>query len=471
MKSRPAIADDSEETRPLRVRVVAAGERLFRSNGYAAVSMDTIASELGVSKKTLYTAVRSKEEILSEIIEDSLRRISAQIDVLFDERDVRFVDKAAQWFVYLRFIHDTVTPIDLVRDIRRNAPTAWNLVRAHARRRTERIAAFFASGIASGSVRKDLDARILARLYSSCSAGILDESGLTGVRLQRRRAFEVFGRVFYTGMFTAEARENIQKVKDLRPTDTIHVRVPTMSVGTDTVRERILHAGRMHFFRFGYGKVRMDEIAAETGISKKTLYNHFASKEDLLREVLRDFSGSIAASTLDVSDESVFEYVRSLRSFVVSMADRLSEITPQFIRDLMRSAPAFFQELQAWRSDSIDDRFATVLRKGQRIGAIRSDVAAAHLARVYRIVLDSALRPEELAQDNIPPVDMYRTIVNVLFIGCLEDCDHRPFIDAYARRSTVGTSVQSSSRAIRTPKRTATKERNKRTTARSTHAH
>ncbi|MFM7774869.1 MAG: TetR/AcrR family transcriptional regulator, partial [Candidatus Kapaibacterium sp.] len=32
-----------------------AGERLFRSNGYAAVSMDTIAAELGVSKKTLYT--------------------------------------------------------------------------------------------------------------------------------------------------------------------------------------------------------------------------------------------------------------------------------------------------------------------------------------------------------------------------------------------------------------------------------
>lgn len=431
MAIRTPIAESGEAVPTLRDRVVLAGERLFRADGYAAVSMDTIAAELGVSKKTLYTAVRSKEEILSDIIEHSLRSISEHIDIVFDRPDLSFVEKAAHWFVFLRFIHDNVTPTELIRDIQRNAPQAWRLIRLHARQRTERIGAFFHSGLQSGEVRRDLDTRIAARLYSSCSAGILEESVLTGVKLRRQRAFEVFGQLFYTGMFTAEARKTLQKVRELAPMPSGRADVETeSSVGTD-LRARIIHAGRTHFFRLGYSKVRMDEIATETGISKKTLYNNFSSKEDLLREVLREFANGVAESTLTVSDESIFEYVRSLRTFIITMANRLSEITPQFVRDLARTAPEFLDELLAWRSDAIDTRFAAVLHKGQRIHAIRSDISASHLARVYRVVLDSALRPDELTQDDILPVDMYRTIVNAMFIGNLEDSYHSAFVEAY----------------------------------------
>jgi len=50
----------------------------------------------------------------------------------------------------------------------------------------------------------------------------------------------------------------------------------------DANRQRIVDAGRAHFFSHGFRSVTMDDLAGELGISKKTLYAHFPGKIDLL---------------------------------------------------------------------------------------------------------------------------------------------------------------------------------------------
>ena len=52
---------------------------------------------------------------------------------------------------------------------------------------------------------------------------------------------------------------------------------------SDTKRADILSAGARHFMEDGYGRTSMDAIAATAGVSKQTVYSHFASKEDLFR--------------------------------------------------------------------------------------------------------------------------------------------------------------------------------------------
>ena len=56
---------------------------------------------------------------------------------------------------------------------------------------------------------------------------------------------------------------------------------------TDT-RRRILDAAYRLFRRQGYSRVSMDEIAAATTVTKRTLYYHFKSKDQLLADVLED---------------------------------------------------------------------------------------------------------------------------------------------------------------------------------------
>jgi AcrR family transcriptional regulator len=56
----------------------------------------------------------------------------------------------------------------------------------------------------------------------------------------------------------------------------------------DDVKKRIMLEARSLFFRYGFSKVTMDETAEALGMSKKTLYRYFPSKEDLLQEVTNE---------------------------------------------------------------------------------------------------------------------------------------------------------------------------------------
>lgn len=56
-------------------------------------------------------------------------------------------------------------------------------------------------------------------------------------------------------------------------------------MGTGT-RDRIVAAGRELFARHGFGQVGLDQIVQQARLTKTTFYNHFESKEQLIREVL-----------------------------------------------------------------------------------------------------------------------------------------------------------------------------------------
>jgi AcrR family transcriptional regulator len=52
-------------------------------------------------------------------------------------------------------------------------------------------------------------------------------------------------------------------------------------------RERILETAYQLFYERGFTRISMDEIAARAGITKRTLYNHFDSKDTLFGEMLK----------------------------------------------------------------------------------------------------------------------------------------------------------------------------------------
>jgi AcrR family transcriptional regulator len=59
-----------------------------------------------------------------------------------------------------------------------------------------------------------------------------------------------------------------------------------MAKSADRTRKRILAAAYELFYRKGFARVSVDEIAASARITKRTLYYHFDSKDDLLATML-----------------------------------------------------------------------------------------------------------------------------------------------------------------------------------------
>lgn len=58
-------------------------------------------------------------------------------------------------------------------------------------------------------------------------------------------------------------------------------------------REAIVAAAERLFLERGFGSVSMDELAEAAGVARRTLYNQFASKEEIFREMLLQVSGQL----------------------------------------------------------------------------------------------------------------------------------------------------------------------------------
>lgn len=105
---------------------------------------------------------------------------------------------------------------------------------------------------------------------------------------------------------------------------------------TDRKRAAILEAAAAEFRQAGYEATSMDRIAASAGVSKRTVYNHFPSKEVLFAQILQQlFERSVA------SPELAYRADRPLRPQLLELVQQKLELLHDegFI-DLVRVAVA-----------------------------------------------------------------------------------------------------------------------------------
>ena len=93
---------------------------------------------------------------------------------------------------------------------------------------------------------------------------------------------------------------------------------------TDRKREAIIQAAIAEFRANGFEITSMDKIAATAGVSKRTVYNHFPSKEELFAEILNQLWTRISAEqsvTYDPEQPLRDQLQRMLLAKVQMMAD------------------------------------------------------------------------------------------------------------------------------------------------------
>ncbi|QKV62980.1 TetR/AcrR family transcriptional regulator [Pseudomonas sp. 43A] len=93
---------------------------------------------------------------------------------------------------------------------------------------------------------------------------------------------------------------------------------------TDRKREAIIQAAIAEFRAHGFEITSMDKIAATAGVSKRTVYNHFPSKEELFAEILNQLWARISAeqSVVYNRDQPLRDQLRQmLQAKVQLMAD------------------------------------------------------------------------------------------------------------------------------------------------------
>lgn len=197
------------------------------------------------------------------------------------------------------------------------------------------------------------------------------------------------------------------------------------------VRQRILEAGRSYFFSRGLSKVTMDDLASKLGISKKTVYKHFPSKDSLANSILDWQVREVDARVQEIlaSDDEYFSKLSRLWSY---LAGAYTQISEQCQDDVRRVRPDMWKRLEAFRREHIISHFRRILDEGIRLGYVRADVKKEILIRTYLSAIQGVINPEVLMQHSFSAAEAFESIMHVLFDGVLADRNREMFRRQFA---------------------------------------
>ncbi len=206
-----------------------------------------------------------------------------------------------------------------------------------------------------------------------------------------------------------------------------------MSLEPAPVRARILRQARADFFTHGYSRFTMDDLAAELGMSKKTLYVHFAGKDDIIAAVIQDLGEEVRADAEAILRNRELSFAEKLRGFVLGMMARLATLDPRTVRDLQRYAPELFTRVDEVRRKNIPYIFGRLVEEGQATGMVRTDVPPPFAIEFFLHAMQGLLQGPALERLRLAPSEVIAQGIDLFFGGLLTPAGHKQYEKLFPR--------------------------------------
>lgn len=185
-------------------------------------------------------------------------------------------------------------------------------------------------------------------------------------------------------------------------------------------RERILRVARAHFFTHGFHTITMDDLARELGMSKKTLYRHFPTKEAVLDTILDRFAEEAAQLLETIRGDVSASTTDRLRRVVEGIARHIAPVQPAFLVSLKRFAPAQWDRLDQLRRRNLERHLLPMLVEGQARGEIRASASPRFVLEFLLVALPALLDPATLGRLDFAPAEVASQALDILFRGLVQ---------------------------------------------------
>ena len=213
--------------------------------------------------------------------------------------------------------------------------------------------------------------------------------------------------------------------------------MPSAAASTDPtlhdVRRRILRQARADFFAQGYSSFTMDALAGELGMSKKTLYVHFAGKDEIVGALIDDLAGEIRADADALLRNRNLDLAEKLRGFVEGMVERMANLSPRTVRDLQRFAPKLYAKVEEVRGQTLPYVFGRVVEEGQQEGLVRATLPPAFAIEYFLHAMQGMMHPAALDRLRMAPREIIPAAIDLFFGGLLTNAGRKQYEKLFPR--------------------------------------
>ena len=180
-------------------------------------------------------------------------------------------------------------------------------------------------------------------------------------------------------------------------------------------------AGDM-FFRLGIRSVSIDDICHELGMSKKTFYVYFASKDELVEQLLQANSDYMASKMEGLLKTGDFKQL--VAKFIKHQEEEKNDVrrVPQLVYDLKKYYPQQFVQFQVNCFKTQKEYIRRYLEMGQQAGLVRANLNIELVAGLFAKIHSDVIRDlEEIEGRGYNMHQFGYTVMDVFVRGVLSE--------------------------------------------------
>lgn len=181
-------------------------------------------------------------------------------------------------------------------------------------------------------------------------------------------------------------------------------------------REKILDIASEQFSKFGARTVTMEDIARMAGVSKKTIYQEFADKKDLVKEVFAKIleEDRKKITKIQEGEDKVIEHLVEMSQL---MRERLTSINPLVIVEVQKYFPEAWKMFEEFKTNCIQEDLVRVLDRGIELGYFRPEIDSKIMAKVRVNQITSAFDPNNFSNPKYNIVEEHLVLIDHFLHG------------------------------------------------------
>lgn len=164
------------------------------------------------------------------------------------------------------------------------------------------------------------------------------------------------------------------------------------------VRDRIVEEGTKQFFQYGIRNVTMDDIAVSLGMSKRTVYEIFKDKGELVETCINNLTIKEDKKVLEVVNQSA-NVIEATFVFMREGINAMNSINPVFFKDLQKLYPLLWKRIDAELKTKRRSLSARFLKKGIQEGLFRKDLNVEIISKLFHeqmnLLVDESIFPRD----------------------------------------------------------------------------
>ena len=194
----------------MKEKIIGKAAEMFITLGFKSVTMDDIANEMGISKKTIYTHFKNKTELVKEATLGLLDLINQGIDCIcsLNKNPIEELYEIKK-FVMLKLKDERSSP---QYQLQKYYPEIHNTIKEKQFKKMQDCTVINLNrGIEQGLYRENMDVELISKLYFICVNGIKDEAFFPSQKFPKAQLMEHYLEYHLRGIITKKGQLTLNK--------------------------------------------------------------------------------------------------------------------------------------------------------------------------------------------------------------------------------------------------------------------